>query len=76
MSLDLQNMNLSTILDFDDINDLSPTQEQFIPFTAAEILEEARKTAEEISGIVFLKRDVKFINLMEAEGRKRREIRE
>ena len=76
MGLDLQNMNLSTILDFDEIDDLPPSSEQFIPFTAGEILEEARKTAEEISGMIFLQKGVKFINLMEAEGKKRREIRE
>ena len=34
------------------------------------------KTAEEISGLIYLQKNIKFINLMEADGEKGKDIRE
>ena len=55
--------NFQTILDFDQEFDLK-SEVQYHSIESDEITKEAEAVAEEISGLVFLDKKIKYINLM------------
>lgn len=68
-------MDLKTILNLDS-HDETNISESYLLIDNEEINSEARSMAEEMSGLIFLDSKIKFINLMEAEGQKTKNIRE
>lgn len=70
-----QLLNLNTVLDF-TIDEDQTIEDSYINLKDEEISNEAIRIAEEISGMIYLKKNIKFINLMEADGRKGKNIRE